>query len=33
LSDTWTTKTPLGGNLLAALGTDFGIDKIVFSHK
>lgn len=28
LSDTWTTKTPLGGNLLAALGTDFGIEII-----
>lgn len=28
LSDTWTTKTALGGNLLAALGTDFSIDLI-----
>ena len=28
LSDTWTTKTPLGGNLLAALGTDFAIEVI-----
>lgn len=28
LSDTWTTKTPLGGNLLAALGTDFDMTLI-----
>ena len=28
LSDTWTTKTALGGNLLAALGTDFAIEII-----
>jgi len=26
LSDTWTTKTALGGNLTAALGTDYSID-------
>jgi len=28
LSDTWTTKTALWGNLLAALGTDFSIETI-----
>lgn len=28
LSDTWTTKTALGGNLLAALGTDFSLEII-----
>jgi hypothetical protein len=28
LSDTWTTKTALGGNLLAALGTDFSLEVI-----
>jgi len=28
LSDTWTTKTALGGNLLAQIGTDFSIDLI-----
>lgn len=28
LSDTWTTKTALGGNLLAALGTDWAIECI-----
>ena len=27
ISDTWTYKTALGGNLLAALGTDFQIDR------
>ena len=27
LSDTWTTKTALGGHLLAALGTDFSIER------
>jgi hypothetical protein len=26
LTDTWTTKTPLGGQLLAALGTDFSLE-------
>ena len=28
LSDTWTSKTALGGNLLAALGVDFSIETI-----
>jgi hypothetical protein len=28
LSDTWTTKTALGGNLIAALGTDFAIEAM-----
>ena len=27
LSDTWYTKTPIGGHLLAAIGTDFAIDR------
>lgn len=26
LTDSWTTKTPLGGQLLAALGTDFSLE-------
>jgi hypothetical protein len=26
ISDVWTTKTALGGNLLSALGTDFAIE-------
>jgi hypothetical protein len=28
ISDVWTTKTALGGNLLSALGTDFAIEVI-----
>ena len=27
LTDTWMTKTPIGGHLTAALGTDFSIDR------
>lgn len=27
LSDTWTTKTPLGGQVIAAYGTDFAIER------